>query len=90
MIRKCYELAEHFVNTHASNAMKDKLARSIRNHIELVAENDHAYLHKIGITTDFGTAVQVNEGVNPGNEIILQSPVNLYNGEAIKISQSRE
>jgi multidrug efflux pump subunit AcrA (membrane-fusion protein) len=53
------------------------------------AENGRAYLHKIGITTDFGTEVQVNEGINPGDKIILQLPLNLYNGEAVKISQSR-
>jgi len=54
-----------------------------------VAENGRAYLHKIAITTDFGTEVQVNEGVKPGDEIILQPPVNLYNGEVVKISETR-
>jgi RND family efflux transporter MFP subunit len=54
-----------------------------------VANNGRVYLHKIAITTDFGTEVQVNEGVKPGDKIILQPPVNLYNGEAVKISQAR-
>jgi hypothetical protein len=54
-----------------------------------VVENGRTYVHKIGITTDFGTRGQINEGVQSGDEIILWPPVNLYNGEAIKIGQMR-
>ena len=50
-----------------------------------VAENGVAHLHKIAITTDFGTEVEVNEGVKDGDKVILQPPVNLADGDKVQI-----
>jgi RND family efflux transporter MFP subunit len=50
-----------------------------------VAKNGRAYLHKIAITTDFGTQVEVNAGVHSGNQVILQPPVNLADGDKVRI-----
>jgi RND family efflux transporter MFP subunit len=50
-----------------------------------VVENGIAHLHKITITTDYGTEVQVSEGVMDGDKVILQPPVNLADGDKVQI-----
>jgi RND family efflux transporter MFP subunit len=50
-----------------------------------VVENGVAHLHKIAITTDYGTEVEVNEGVKNGDQVILQPPVNLADGDKVRI-----
>jgi RND family efflux transporter MFP subunit len=51
-----------------------------------VVENGVAHLHKIATTADYGTEVEVNEGVKDGDEVILQPPVNLADGEKVQIA----
>ena len=50
-----------------------------------VVENGVAHLHKITITTDFGTEVEVSEGVKAGDKVIMQPPVNLADGDKVQI-----
>ena len=50
-----------------------------------VVENGVAHLHKIAITTDYGTEVEVNEGVQNGDQVVLQPPVNLADGDKVQI-----
>src|SRR6266851_5098818 len=50
-----------------------------------VAENGIVHLRKIAITTDFGTEVQVSEGVKDGDKVILQPPVDLADGEKVQV-----
>jgi RND family efflux transporter MFP subunit len=50
-----------------------------------VVENGVAHLHKIAITTDYGTEVEVNKGVKDGDQVILQPPVNLADGTKVEI-----
>jgi RND family efflux transporter MFP subunit len=50
-----------------------------------VVEDGVARLHKIAITTDYGNEVEVNEGVKDGNKVILQPPVNLAEGDKVRI-----
>jgi RND family efflux transporter MFP subunit len=50
-----------------------------------VVENGIAHLHKITITTDYGTEVQVSEGVKDGDQVVLQPPVNLADGDKVQI-----
>jgi len=50
-----------------------------------VVENGVARLHKIAITTDFGTEVEVSEGVKAGDKVIIQPPVNLADGDKVNI-----
>jgi RND family efflux transporter MFP subunit len=49
-----------------------------------VVENDIVRLHKIAITTDYGTEVEVSEGVKDGDQVILQPPVNLADGDKVQ------
>jgi RND family efflux transporter MFP subunit len=49
-----------------------------------VVENGVAHLHKIAITTDYGTEVEVSEGVKDGDQVILQPPVNLADGDKVQ------
>jgi RND family efflux transporter MFP subunit len=50
-----------------------------------VVEDGVAHLHKIAVTTDYGTEVQVSEGVKDGDKVILQPPVNLADGDKVQI-----
>ena len=50
-----------------------------------VVENGAAHLRKIAITTDYGTEVDVNAGVKNGDQVILQPPVNLADGDKVQI-----
>jgi RND family efflux transporter MFP subunit len=50
-----------------------------------VVQNGIAHLHKIAVTTDFGTEVEVNEGVQAGDEVVLQPPVNLADGDKVHV-----
>ena len=50
-----------------------------------VAEDGVAHLHKIAITADYGTEVEVNGGVKNGDQLILQPPVNLADGDKVHI-----
>ena len=48
-----------------------------------VVENNVVHLHKISITTDYGTEVEVDEGIKEGDQVILQPPVNLADGDKV-------
>jgi RND family efflux transporter MFP subunit len=49
-----------------------------------VVENGVAHLHKITITTDYGTEVEVSEGIKEGDQVILQPPVNITDGDKVE------
>jgi RND family efflux transporter MFP subunit len=44
-----------------------------------------AQLHKIAITADYGTEVEVNAGIRSGDQVILQPPVDLDDGSKVRI-----
>jgi RND family efflux transporter MFP subunit len=44
-----------------------------------------AHLHKIAITADYGTEVEINSGVKNGDQVILQPPVSLADGDKVQI-----
>jgi RND family efflux transporter MFP subunit len=50
-----------------------------------VVENGVVHLHKIAITADYGTEVEVNTGVRDGDQVILQPPVDLEDGGKVHI-----
>jgi RND family efflux transporter MFP subunit len=50
-----------------------------------VVENGIVHLHKIAISTDYGTEVEVSDGVKEGDQVILQPPVNLADGDKVQI-----
>ena len=51
-----------------------------------VAEDGAARLRKIAITADYGTEVEVNLGVKNGDQVTLQPPVNLTDGDKVQIT----
>ncbi len=51
-----------------------------------VVEDGLVHLRQIAITTDYGTEVEVNGGVKDGDQIILQPPVNLADGEKVQVA----
>jgi RND family efflux transporter MFP subunit len=50
-----------------------------------VVEEGVAHLRKIGITTDYGSEVEVSNGVKDGDKVIVQPPVNLADGDKVQI-----
>ena len=48
-----------------------------------VVKNDTAHLQKITIARDFGTEVEVHDGVQPGDQVILNPMVNLAEGSKV-------
>ena len=52
-----------------------------------VVEDGVAHLRKVQITRDFGTQVEVSEGVNQGDEVIMNPPVNLTDGSKVRVRQ---
>lgn len=50
-----------------------------------VVQNDVAHLQKITILRDFGTEVEVSDGVKAGDQVILRPPVDLQDGAKVQI-----
>jgi RND family efflux transporter MFP subunit len=48
-----------------------------------VLENGVAHFHKITVTRDLGTSVEVSEGVKAGDQVILNPPVDLADGSKV-------
>jgi RND family efflux transporter MFP subunit len=50
-----------------------------------VVENGTVHLHKIVVARDFGTEVEVHDGVKPGDQVILHPMVNLTEGSKVAL-----
>jgi hypothetical protein len=49
-----------------------------------VADNGTARFHKVTVARDFGTEVEVRDGVKPGDEVILKPAVTLADGSKVQ------
>jgi RND family efflux transporter MFP subunit len=49
-----------------------------------VAENGSAHFHKVTVARDFGTEVEVRDGIKAGDEVILKPAVNLADGSKVQ------
>jgi RND family efflux transporter MFP subunit len=59
-----------------------------RNGIQVSVVNDgKAEIHKVRVTRDLGTRVEVDTGVKAGDQVILNPPVNLADGQKIQVQQ---
>ena len=50
-----------------------------------VVENGTAHLQKITVARDFGTEVEVRDGVKPGDQVILNPMVDLAEGSKVTV-----
>ena len=50
-----------------------------------VLENGTAHFRKVTVTRDMGTSVEVNDGVNTGDQVILSPPVDLVDGSKVQV-----
>jgi RND family efflux transporter MFP subunit len=50
-----------------------------------VVQDGTAHLHNVNVVRDFGTTVEVNSGVNDGDQVILTPPVDLADGQKISV-----
>src|ERR1700730_5637231 len=55
-----------------------------------VVENGAAHLQKITIARDFGTEVEVHDGVKPGDRVILNPMINLVEGTRVAVGSVRK
>jgi RND family efflux transporter MFP subunit len=47
-------------------------------------ENGTAHFHKVTVARDFGTTVEVNDGIKAGDQVILSPPVKLAEGSKVQ------
>jgi RND family efflux transporter MFP subunit len=50
-----------------------------------VLESGKAHFHKVTVTRDFGTTVEVSDGLKAGDQVILSPPVNLVEGGKVQV-----
>jgi RND family efflux transporter MFP subunit len=50
-----------------------------------VAKDGIANIQKVNVTRDLGTAIEVNQGVAVGDQVILDPPVDLQDGAKVKV-----
>lgn len=50
-----------------------------------VVRNGIVHLQKVSIARDFGTSIEVREGVRPGDQVVLNPAVNLVEGSRVAI-----
>jgi RND family efflux transporter MFP subunit len=54
-----------------------------------VAQNGIVHLQKITIARDFGTEVEVHDGVKAGDKVVLNPMVNLAEGSKVAVSEAQ-
>jgi RND family efflux transporter MFP subunit len=52
-----------------------------------VVDNGKAEIRKVNVTRDLGTRVQVDAGVQGGEHVILNPPVNLVDGNKVRVAE---
>jgi RND family efflux transporter MFP subunit len=58
-----------------------------RNGLQVaVVEDGKAEIRKVNVTRDMGTQVEVDTGVKPGDQVILNPPVNLSEGGKVRVA----
>jgi RND family efflux transporter MFP subunit len=50
-----------------------------------VVEDGTVHLHNVNVVRDFGTTIEVNSGVKDGDQVILAPPVNLADGQKVRV-----
>jgi RND family efflux transporter MFP subunit len=48
-----------------------------------VVEHDHVHIRKVTLVRDMGTTVEVSEGVKDGDQVILNPPINIADGQTV-------
>ena len=50
-----------------------------------VVEDGTAHLHNVNVVRDFGTTIEVNSGVKDGDQVILAPPLDLADGQKVRV-----
>jgi RND family efflux transporter MFP subunit len=53
-----------------------------------VVEAGHVHIRKVTLVRDMGTTVEISEGVKEGDQVILNPPVNVAEGQTVKPSMA--
>jgi RND family efflux transporter MFP subunit len=60
-----------------------------RDGLQVAVVNDgKAEIRKVTVTRDFGTQVEVDAGVKKGDQVILNPPVNLVDGDKVQVRRT--
>jgi RND family efflux transporter MFP subunit len=54
-----------------------------------VTENGSAHFRKVTVARDFGTEVEIRDGIKPGDQVILKPTVNLADGSKVQPSPTQ-
>jgi RND family efflux transporter MFP subunit len=54
-----------------------------------VVDHGHAEVHKVSVTRDMGTQVEVGAGVKAGDQVILNPPVTLTDGARVLVEEGK-
>jgi hypothetical protein len=51
-----------------------------------VVDNGVVHLHKVSVARDLGTQVELQDGVKPDDQVILNPSVNLVDGARVQVA----
>jgi hypothetical protein len=49
-----------------------------------VVKDGTVHIRKVSVTRDLGTQVEVDDGVRPGDQVVVNPPVNLVEGSKVR------
>jgi hypothetical protein len=55
-----------------------------------VVENGIAHIRKVSVARDLGTQVEVRDGVKAGDQVLLNSPVDVVDGARVQVRTPEE
>jgi RND family efflux transporter MFP subunit len=55
-----------------------------------VVENGIARIRKVDLARDFGTTIEVRDGVKPGDQVVLNPPVDLRDGDHVAVRSASD
>jgi multidrug efflux pump subunit AcrA (membrane-fusion protein) len=55
----------------------------------VMVQDGVARIRKIDVVRDFGTEVEVGDGVRAGDKVVLNPPVDLADGEAVQVAPGK-
>jgi hypothetical protein len=58
--------------------------------VAMVDQSGHVRLKNVSVAVDYGTTVELREGVNPGDQIIVNPSDSVYAGEDVRVSTETE
>jgi hypothetical protein len=55
-------------------------------HVATVDANNHVVLKPVAIGRDYGSEIEITQGLNPGDNVILSPPDSLTDGTVVRVA----